>query len=166
MTTETFTVSHTPSVKSKDPTTTRALALEGSVVKKSMRKRSSASHPAYVPGCWRPDVSNLSEFRARAATQGTKDLYLPPHRRQVQELAKRSKIATVQSYGENATSEVQYGPRDSGILADKMIFVLSGDIYIVSSFVDVDAKTMHWHDVAVDTCSVYNLVASKSLPLR
>lgn len=37
---------------------------------------------------------------------------------------------------------------------------------MVFSYVDLDIRTMHGHDVAVNTCSGDNLIASKSLPLR
>lgn len=46
-----------------------------------------------------------------------------------------------------------------------MAWILSRDIYVVSVSVRVSTGTMHGHDVVVDTCLVYDLIARKSLPL-
>lgn len=90
---------------------TRALPFESGPVKKSKRKPSSASRPAYVSRWWRPEVSNSSEHCARAAKEAAKDLYLPPHQWRALELATRSEVTTAESYGNNAISELQCASR-------------------------------------------------------
>lgn len=134
--------------------TTRALAFEGSAIKKSTRKRLSASRPAYVSLWWRPEGFNFSELRARAAKKATKDIYLPRRRRRALKLATKSKVTTAESYGDDAISELQYGPRGPRITTDGMVCVLSGELYMVSASVSVDTRTVHGHDVAVDSCSL------------
>lgn len=61
---ETFTGSCIRSAKSEDPVTTRMLAVEDDIIKKSTSKRPSALYPAYISGWWRREVSKLSELRA------------------------------------------------------------------------------------------------------
>lgn len=134
--------------------TTRALAVEGSAIKKSTRKRLSASRPAYASRWWRSEGFNFSELRARAAKEATKNIYLPPRRRRALKLATKSNVTNAESYGDDAISELQYGPRGPRITTDGMVCVLSGERYMVSASVGVDSRTMHGHDVAADTCSL------------
>lgn len=121
--TKRLTGSRTPSVKSEDPTATRALSLEDGAIMKSTSKRSSASHLPYVSGWWRPEDINLLELRTRPAKETAKNLYLSPHWQHALKLGTRPKVTTVESYGDNATSELQYGPRDfwiatKGVVSD------------------------------------------------
>lgn len=107
----------------------------------------------------------LSDPRKQAAKEASKDPCLSPHWRRVLELARRLKATIVESYGDNTASELQYGSRGSQIIAHGMVCVLSGEIYMVFSSVGVDAETMHGHDIVLDKCPSYDLIASKSLPL-
>lgn len=107
----------------------------------------------------------LSKPRKQAAKEASKDPCLSPHRRRVLKLARRSKATIVESHGDKATFELQYGSRGSQKIAHGMVCVLPEEIYMVFSSVGVDAATMHGHDIVLDKCPSYDLIASKSLPL-
>lgn len=95
----------------------------------------------------------------------TKDQYLPLHGRRGAGLATRSRVTAVEDYGGHATSKLRYEHQGSQITADGLVCVLSVVVDMMPVSVSVDIRTMHGHDVAVDKCSGYNLIARKSLPL-
>lgn len=74
-------------------------------------------------------------------------------------------VNTVESYGAHASSALLHGPRSPQITADELVCVLSGGMYMVSTSVGVDTKTMHGHDIAMSRYSGYNLIARESLAL-
>lgn len=66
--------------------------------------------------------------------------------------------------GGYATSELSHRPRGLRVTANGLVYVLLGEMYTMSASVDVDTRTMHRHNVAVDAFSGYKLIAHKCFP--
>lgn len=158
-----FTRSPTTSSKSTDPRSEHAYAIGGSVRSRTT-KHPSAKHPAPTSRRWRVDCTRTRGLPGLDEENIFKKIYFPPHRRKRQRITpKPVEFGTLRVPCEGFPS-ISFGPPGLKITPDELVCVLAGELYMMFATVGVDPEVMRAHDVGVDICSGYKIIARSCLP--